>query len=85
MSIRKPIFTCYFVDNQKLINKGLLKQELAHGVGYIETDKDVELVISNFLNFYDDDNSHLKQIIKQTELLDGRSQNRISNVLLSFK
>jgi hypothetical protein len=85
MAIRKPIFTCYFVDNQKLINKGLLKQELAHGVGYIETKKDVELVISNFLNFYDDDNLHLKQTLKQTELLDGRSQNRISEILINFE
>tara|TARA_B110000091_G_C13817902_1_gene478893 strand:- start:53 stop:1042 length:990 start_codon:yes stop_codon:yes gene_type:complete len=85
MAIRKPIFTCYFVDNQKLINKGLLKQELAHGVGYIETEKDVELVISNFLNFYDDDGLHLKQTLKQTELLDGRSQKRISEILLNFK
>lgn len=85
MAIRKPIFTCYFVDNQKLINKGLLKQELAHGVGYIETEKDVELVISNFLNFYDDDDLHLKQTIKQTELLDGKSQKRISEILLNFE
>lgn len=85
MAIRKPIFTCYFVDNQKLINKVLLKQELAHGVGYIETEKDVELVISNFLNFYDDDALHLKQTIKQTELLDGKSQKRISEILLNFE
>jgi hypothetical protein len=85
MAIRKPIFKCFFVDDQKIINKGLLKQELAHGVGYIETKKDVELVISNFLNFYDDDDLHLKQTIKQTELLDGKSQKRISEILLNFE
>jgi len=85
MAIRKPIFTCYFADNQKLINKGLLEQELADGVGYIETEKDVELVINNFLNFYDDDVLHLKQTIKQTELLDGKSQKRISEILINLE
>ncbi|MGY8908675.1 MAG: hypothetical protein ACKVIG_02270 [Flavobacteriales bacterium] len=49
MAIRKPIFTCYFVDNQKLINKGLLKQELVNGVGYIETKKDVEITTNTFI------------------------------------
>ena len=35
-------------------------------------------------DFYDDDGLHLKQTIKQTELLDGRSQKRISEILLKF-
>ncbi|WP_026776861.1 hypothetical protein [Polaribacter sp. Hel_I_88] len=81
MAIRKPIFTCYFVDNQKLINKGLLKQELANGVGYIETKKDVEITTNSFLEFYENTSLHLQQIRKQTESLDGNSTNRIKEII----
>ena len=85
MAIRKPIFTCYFVENQKLINKGLLKHELAHGVGYIETKKEVKIATNNFLDFYNNKSLHLKQILRQAELLDGKSDRRIRDLLLDLE
>lgn len=38
MALRKPIFTCYFVENQELIYNGLIKLNLAHGAGFIENE-----------------------------------------------
>ena len=35
IALRKPVFTCYFVENQKLIHQGLLMNGLASGIGYI--------------------------------------------------
>jgi spore coat polysaccharide biosynthesis predicted glycosyltransferase SpsG len=84
MAIRKPIFTCYFVDNQKLINKGLLKQELANGVGYIETKKDVEITTNIFLDHYKNEILHKKQVNHQVKLLDGNSNNKIREIINQF-
>lgn len=81
IAIRKPIFTCYFVDNQKLIHQGLIKDELVLGVGFIETTADVDRVLNPFLNFYNNIEIHRKHIKNQSMLLDGNSGERIKKIL----
>jgi hypothetical protein len=84
MALRKPIFTCYFVDNQKLINKGLLYEKLASGVAYVELNKDVKNATNNFLTYYDDSNLHNEQVQKQNKLLDGNSGDRIKKIIINL-
>ena len=84
MALRKPIFTCYFVENQQLINKGLLNSELACGVGLIKTGKVVKNTIHIFLKYYQKTVLHEKQINKQFLFLDGESNNRISKIIGSL-
>ncbi len=81
MALRKPIFTCYFVDNQKLIHQGLVQDELAYGVGYIETSNGVKNVTKTFSHYYKNDSLHKKHVQKQIELLDGNSDNRIRQII----
>lgn len=81
VAIRKPIFTCYFVDNQKLIHQGLIKDGLAEGVGYIETTADIERVLNPFLMFYHNIEMHRIQLKNQSNLLDGNSGDRIEKIL----
>lgn len=81
IAIRKPIFTCYFVDNQKLIHQGLIKDGLAEGVGYIETTADVDRALNPFFKFYDNTEIHKKHIKNQSKLLDGNSGDRIKKIL----
>lgn len=82
IAIRKPIFTCYFVDNQKLIHQGLINNGLAEGVGYIETSADVDRALIPFFIFYDNIEIHRKHIKNQSKLLDGNSGDRIKKILL---
>ena len=82
MAIRKPIFTGYFVDNQKMIYKGLIEQELAEGCGYMETIEDVNLATELFMKYYFDQTKHSNQLINQKKAIDGFSGDRIKNVLL---
>lgn len=84
MAIRKPIFTCYFADNQKLINKGLIKQKLATGVGYIETRENIKLLMDGFLKFYKNEDLHKVQIDIQNKLLDGKSKDRIRSIIIEL-
>ena len=81
MAIRKPIFTGYFVDNQKLIYKGLLEQGLAEGAGYLETDDHVAIATKSFLSFYSNDEKHHTQIKNQIKSVDGLSGERIKSLL----
>lgn len=82
MAIRKPIFTGYFVDNQKLIYKGLLEQGLADGTGYLETNDQVAFATQSFLSFYSNEKKHLAQIENQEKAIDGHSGERIKNTIL---
>lgn len=82
IALRKPIFTCYFVDNQKLIHQGLFRNGLARCVGYLETRKDVENAVVDFLEYYNKTEIQLQQIIKQTKILDGKSDSRIKKIIL---
>lgn len=82
VAIRKPIFTCYFVGNQKLIYQGLIKDELAEGAGYIETAADVERSLDLFFKFYNNKEKHRQHVKNQNKLLDGNSGDRIKKILL---
>ena len=82
ISLRKPIYSCFFVNNQKLIYESLVKMKLSEGYGYIETKEDVALATKSFLSYYIDNNKHKKQIKNQELTIDGCSSERIKNVLL---
>ena len=43
MALRKPFFTCYFVDNQKLIFNGLKDLGLAECFGYLDDYEDANI------------------------------------------
>jgi len=81
MALRKPIFTSFFADNQELIYKGLILEELAEGGGYIKTIEDVNLAAKSFIMFYSDEIKHKKQIENQQIAIDGYSGARIKNFL----
>ena len=81
MALKKPIFTCFFVDNQELIYKGLIQEGLADGCKYIETIEDVILATKLFIIFYLDEIKHQKQIKNQQIAIDGYSGERIKNSL----
>ncbi len=82
MALRKPIFTCYFVDNQKLIYRGLIENDLATGFGYLENKDEVAQAATVFLDYYQNNKLHLKQIENQKVMLDGKSGERIREILL---
>ena len=81
MALRKPIFTCYFVDNQKLIHEGLVKNNLVKGVGLVENEKGVSNAVKAFLNYYYNDELHMMQVENQIEELDGNSDVRLKGVI----
>ena len=81
IALRKPFYTGYFVDNQELIFKGLIEKGVAEGYGYLETDEDVEKATSLFLDFYSNDKKQLEQIECQKLMIDGKSGERISNII----
>lgn len=83
MALRKPFFTGYFVDNQKLIHEGLQKQNLAVCYGYMETHEDVKAATDLFLTFYNDEQKHKDLKEKQRLVLSGHSGEKISETLLA--
>jgi UDP-2,4-diacetamido-2,4,6-trideoxy-beta-L-altropyranose hydrolase len=82
IALRKPIHTCYFVDNQEYIFKGLIKQGLAHGYGLIVNDIDKSTYVEQAVDFYNNEVQHKEQIKNQIRRLDGKSGKRIKNILL---
>jgi spore coat polysaccharide biosynthesis predicted glycosyltransferase SpsG len=82
IAVRKPIFSCYFVDNQKLIHQGALSDGLTEGMGYVETIHDVDRVLNDFMIFYNNIEKQNQQIERQRQLLDGNSDIRIRKILL---
>jgi UDP-2,4-diacetamido-2,4,6-trideoxy-beta-L-altropyranose hydrolase len=83
LSLRKPMFTCYFVENQKLIYKGLLNEGIASGAGEVLSKDDVLKSIDDFLKYYQDEQTHCQQILLQAKLLDGKSDKRIIEAIQS--
>lgn len=81
LSLRKPMFTCFFVENQKLIYKGLINEGVASGAGEILSKDDVLKSIDDFLKYYQDEQIHSQQISRQVEILDGKSDKRIREAL----
>jgi spore coat polysaccharide biosynthesis predicted glycosyltransferase SpsG len=85
MAIRKPIFTCYFVDNQKLIHQGLNQLNLAKTIGYVESLNDVKIATMSFLKFYQDDLLQQKKVEVQHRFLDGHSSERLRTIIIKRK
>lgn len=83
IALRKPFFTGYFVDNQKLIFAGLHKLNLAECIGYLETNDNVKRATNSFLNFYNDDKAQADIVHAQRENLKGQSKSLISEAVLS--
>ena len=81
IALRKPIFTGYFVDNQKRIFEGLKKNKIADCFGYLEKDDEVTQAVLSFLEFYKDEERQDRMINKQKEMIDGKSGKRIEAVL----
>jgi spore coat polysaccharide biosynthesis predicted glycosyltransferase SpsG len=81
IALRKPVYTCYFVNNQKLIYNGLLSSNLVSGSSYIETDDDIENTVVGFLKYYCDVDLHKQQIENQTKILDRKSTSRIIKII----
>lgn len=82
IALRKPFFTCYFVDNQKLIFEGLKELNLAECFGFAKEAADVSMATDRFLNFYKDKHYQSQIIEKQRIHLDGNSKEYICNILL---
>lgn len=84
IALRKPFFTGYFVDNQKLIFEGLKEIGLAECFGYLKTDEDVEDASQSFLAFYENTTTQQEIIEHHCDMLDGNSGNHIKSVMLSL-
>lgn len=83
IALRKPIFTCFFVENQALIYHELIKNGLAEGNGYMESKEQVIDTVNNLLELYRNDKKQLNQIVKQAAYLDGRSGERIKEIVIN--
>ena len=81
MALRKPIFTCYFVDNQKLIHEGLVELDLAKGIGFIDNIDAVNGGTKDFLDYYSNDKLYAKQLCNQEMVLDGKSDVRLKEII----
>jgi spore coat polysaccharide biosynthesis predicted glycosyltransferase SpsG len=81
IALRKPIFTGYFVDNQKLIFESLKKAKLAECFGYLETDEDVDIALTPFFNFYHNIEKQKRIAEVQSQMIDCNSKKRILNIL----
>jgi spore coat polysaccharide biosynthesis predicted glycosyltransferase SpsG len=84
MALRKPFFTCYFVDNQKLIFEGLKKSGLAECFGFLDDSQDIEIAAKKFLNFFSDQGRQKKIVESQMNYLKGNTQKKIVNILSSL-
>lgn len=82
IAVRCPIFTCYFVDNQQLIYKGLMEKELATGSGLIENKEDIYAAVVKSIEFYNNDPLHKQQMIRQANSIDGKSEERLRKIFI---
>ncbi len=84
MALRKPIFTCYFVNNQELIYNGLIELNLACGAGYIKNGAEIKKKMSEFMHYYNDTDNHKTQLDNQIVVLDGTSGERINKLIATL-
>ena len=54
IALRRPIYSGYFTENQKLIAKGLKKEGLAEGCRNLQTNKEFKIAFNELLLFYFD-------------------------------
>ena len=81
IALRKPLFTGYFVDNQKLIFEGLKKDQLAECFGYLETDEDIERASYAFMDYYSNHKWQNEIVTNHKLALDGQSDNSVKSIL----
>lgn len=84
IALRKPFYTGYFVDNQKLIAKGLKKEGLAEGCRNLEINEKFEKACDELLVFYSDEAKQKKIVTKQQKSIDGNSPLRIKTIINSL-
>ncbi|MCK0132268.1 hypothetical protein MWU59_12220 [Flavobacteriaceae bacterium F08102] len=81
IALRKPIFTCWFVENQRLNYRGVTQLEMALGLGQTDGQATVEKMIETVINQYEN-TSLLRSLIKnQQGNLDGKSKSRIQHTV----
>ncbi|GAA0193076.1 hypothetical protein GCM10009122_56020 [Fulvivirga kasyanovii] len=76
-ALRVPSFCFYYVDNQRLIYKGLIEEKAICGGGLVKNQEDVKRSINSFMEFYDNPFLQNRIIAKQKELIDGESGERL--------
>jgi spore coat polysaccharide biosynthesis predicted glycosyltransferase SpsG len=82
IALRKPFFTGFFVENQKLIFEGLKEKKLAKCFGSIKKNRDVDEALKIFLKFYHDYRMQNQQIAQHKILIDGSSKEHITKAIL---
>ena len=85
IALRRPIYSGYFTENQKLIAKGLKKEGLAEGCRNLQTNKEFKIAFNELLLFYFDESKHKELQAKQMNSIDGNSRDRIKKIFLKIK
>jgi UDP-2,4-diacetamido-2,4,6-trideoxy-beta-L-altropyranose hydrolase len=84
IALRKPIFSVFYVMNQKLNYQGMIEMKLCAGGGGIFDSKDVPKIVDEFLGFYVNTNLHKEIIYQQFINLDGNSDKRMLGLVNDF-
>lgn len=84
IALRKPFFTGYFVNNQKLIYQGLKTLELAECFGYLEKDYHVEQATLQFLDFFKNETRQADLIKSQRQHLSAHSPHYVKEAVLNI-
>ena len=79
IALRRPIYSGYFTENQKLIAKGLKKEGLAK---VVETCRQIKSLVAfnELLLFYFDESKHKELQAKQMNSIDGNSRDKLKNI-----
>ena len=84
VALRRPFYTGYFVDNQRYNAEGLKEENLALGCQNLGLDKFFKSALSEFLDFYEDQNKQMKLVQNQLNSIDGYSASRIACIMTSI-
>ena len=84
IALRKPFYSGYFVQNQELNAKGLLKNMLAEGCKNLNTHKDFEEICDDLLNFYFNELKQHEIVSNQKKFIDGNSSLRLREIIKSL-
>ena len=84
IALRKPFYSGYFVQNQELNAKGLLKNMLAEGCKNLNTHKNFEEICDDLLNFYFNELKQHEIVLNQKKFIDGNSSLRLRKIIKSL-
>jgi len=84
IALRKPFYTGYFVKNQELNARGLLKNMLAEGCKNLNTYEDFEEIHDDLLNFYSNELKQHEIVMNQKKFIDGYSSLRLRKIIKSL-